>query len=218
MHLRIFREPPTLAIRSLLTVLGIKKMLPQIAIHCTHKTIFAHLDTAFNQTPNMKLHLIILASVFNLSSGFMAELKGPLTEEACTGQEYADFKNCVMMAAAADPNLAEFTDIEDEAFVNRGDDRKLSCYCCPSSGAPKGHWCYVMCGSRRRLLETAGMDSSNLRRDVQEADTAVVEDGAYTGNIEAILILEDITQCLEDVSTNHPCLGSTDTMTLTVTL
>jgi hypothetical protein len=43
----------------------------------------------------MKLHLLLLVSLFSLSSGFMAELKGPLTEEACTGLEYADFKRCV---------------------------------------------------------------------------------------------------------------------------
>jgi hypothetical protein len=75
----------------------------------------------------MKLHLILLlASVFNLSSGFRAEVKGPLGKETCTGDEYADFKNCVTQGVATDPNLAGLIDIEDGAIVNRGGERKLN--------------------------------------------------------------------------------------------
>jgi hypothetical protein len=165
----------------------------------------------------MKLHLILLlASVVNLSSGFMAEVKGSLGEEACTGDEYADFKECVMEGVAADPNLAGFVDVEDVAIVNRGGERRLNCAKCPES-APRGTWCFVMCGSngRRRLEE--GMDTNNLRR-VQEVDTAVFQGGAYTGNVEAISILKVMTTCLDDGFTHHPCLGTTDKMTMTVTL
>jgi hypothetical protein len=165
----------------------------------------------------MKLHLILLfASVFDLSSGFMAEVKGPLGEEECTGGEYADFKNCVKQGVAADPNLAGFIDIEDVAIVNRGGDRQLSCRGCPPDGAPRGTWCFTMCGSGRRLLEE-GTDTPNLRR-VQEADTAVFQGGAYTGNVEAISILKVMTTCLDDRFAHHPCLGTTDKMTMTVTL
>jgi hypothetical protein len=166
----------------------------------------------------MKLHLILLASVFNLSSGFRAEVTGVLGEETCTGGEYADFKECVMKGVAADPNLAGFVDTEDVSIVNRGGERRLSCAVCPA-GAPMGHYCVVVCGSTpmRRLEE--GTDTPNLRR-VQEADTAVFEgeSGTYTGNVEAISILEVMTKCLDDGFTHHPCLGTTDTMTMTVTL
>jgi hypothetical protein len=172
----------------------------------------------------MKLHLILLASVFNLSSGFMAELKGLLGQETCTGGEYADFKSCVIQGIATDPNLAGLIDFEDVAIVNRGGDRKLSCSGCPASGAPRGTWCFTMCGSRRRRLEE-GTDTPNLRRVLQEeVYTAVFQGGegvvagAYTGNVEAISILESMITCLDVGSMHHPCLGTSDTMTLTVTL
>jgi hypothetical protein len=167
----------------------------------------------------MKLQLTLLASVVSLSSGFMVELTGPLTEEACTGEEYAEFMHCATLGAAADPSLAGLTDLEWEAFVNRGGERQLSCKGCPSSGAPRGTYCFTMCGSNRRRGLEEGTDAPNLRR-VQEApyDVAVFDDGAYTGEDEVKQIAEAIMDCLGDVSTNHPCLGSTDTMTLTVTL
>jgi hypothetical protein len=165
----------------------------------------------------MKLHLLLLASVFSLSSGFMAELKGPLAgEEICIGNEYADFKTCINQGIATDINLAGIVDDEDIAIVTTaGDERKMSCSGCPS-GAPRGTWCFTMCGSRRRLLEE-GTGTPNLRR-VQESNTAVFEGGLYTGNAEAILILSYMTTCLDNGSTNHPCLGTSDTMKLTVTL
>jgi hypothetical protein len=165
----------------------------------------------------MQLHLLLLASVFNLSSGFMTEVKGPLGVEECTGYEYGDFKTCVTQGIAADPNLAGFIDVQDVAIVNRGGERQLSCNGCPRS-APRGTWCFTMCGStRRRRLEEEGADTPNLRR-VQEADTAVFQGGSYTGNAEAILILTAMTTCLDNGLMHHPCLGTSETMTLTVTL
>jgi hypothetical protein len=176
----------------------------------------------------MKLHLVLLlALVINLSNGLMAELKGPLGHETCTGDEYSEFKNCVMQGVTADPNLTgSFGDIEEAAFVRGGgDDRKLfncavcwemfNCAVCPS-GAPRGTFCFYWCGGRRRLDEVMG--TPNLRR-VQESDTAVFQGGDYTGNAEGIvLILETMTTCLDEGSAAFPCLGTTDTMTLTVTL
>ncbi len=170
----------------------------------------------------MKLHLILLlASVFNISSGFRAEVRGPLGEETCTGDEYADFKECVMQGVAADPNIAGFVDVEDVAIVNRGGERRLGfCDICPPAFA--GHFCFVWCGTKRGRGLEEGTDTPNLRRVQEEAvtDTAVFEGetGAYTGNVEAILILEAMTTCLDDGFMHHPCLGATDTMTMTVTL
>jgi hypothetical protein len=139
-----------------------------------------------------------------------------LGAETCTGDEYADFKECVMQGVAADPNLVGFVDTEDAAIMNRGGERKLMCHVCPAS-APIGTCCFTMCGStgRRQLEECTG--TPNLRR-VQEANTAVFEGGAYTGNIMAISILAAMTTCLDDGFAHHPCLGATDTMTMTVTL
>jgi hypothetical protein len=171
----------------------------------------------------MQLHLILLlASVFNLSSGFMAEVQGLLGKETCTGGEYADFSYCVTQGVAADPNLAGLIDVEDVAIVHRGGERKLNwCNGCQGiSNAPRGTFCFTVCGSGRgrRLEEGMDTDTPNLRRVQEEADTAVFQGGAYTGNAEAILILEVMTKCLDDGFTHHPCLGTTDTMTLTVTL
>jgi hypothetical protein len=171
----------------------------------------------------MKLHLILLASFLSLSSGFRAEVRGPLGEETCTGDEYADFKECVIQGVAADPNLAGFVDLEDVAIVNRGGERRLNCAVCPQAAMFRGHWCFTMCGStRRRRLEEEeeGTDTPKLRRVQEEVatDTAVFEGGAYTGNVEAILILEAMTTCLNDGFMYHPCLGASDTMTMTVTL
>jgi hypothetical protein len=162
----------------------------------------------------MKLHLLLLASIFNLSSGFMAELKGPLNNEtACTGGEFADFRQCV----TADESMADFVDYEDEAFVNRGGDgRRLSCKGCPTSGAPRGTWCYTMCGSQRRRLATDSMP--NFLRRVQEDDTATFADGEYTGNEDAKELAKGIIECFGGLLPNHPCLGDTVHMESTVTL
>jgi hypothetical protein len=156
----------------------------------------------------MKLHLLFLASLFHLSSGFMAELTGPLTGEVCTGTEYADFRTCVV----ADPSLPVFKETEEEAVVKQGGLRRLQSYCsaCPG-GSPLGSFCFHYCG-RRRLSEE-GTDTPDLRR---LEDYATFSGGVYTGTGTALEIATDIIECLGDVSTNHPCLGST--MTLTVTM
>jgi hypothetical protein len=167
----------------------------------------------------MKLHLVLLASVFNLSSGFMAELKGPLAkDEACTGAEYADFKKCVEMGAATDSNLAGVAiDLEDEAFVNRGGERHMNMCAGCRGNEPRGTFCFTMCNGNGRRLE-AGTDTPNVRRAQKEV-SGVFTGGIYIGgNDETNLILKTITECLEDLSSNHPCLGSINTMTLTVTL
>jgi hypothetical protein len=147
----------------------------------------------------------------------MAELRGPLTGEVCTGEEYADFKHCVTMGAEADPNLpSHFTELEEEAFTNHaGGHRQLYSPCggC-RSGAPKGTFCYTYCGTGRRRLEEV-TDTPDLRR-LEEDNVAVFQDGSYIGNDDAKQVAELIMECLGDVSTSHPCLGSTDTMTLIV--
>jgi hypothetical protein len=164
----------------------------------------------------MKLHLALFALVFNLSSGFRVEVRGPLGEETCTGDEYADFKECVMQGVAADPNIAGFVDVEDVAIVNREGERRLNCAVCPES-APRGTWCFTMCGSTRGRRLESGTDTPNLR-GVQKEESAVFAGGRYTGNDEAKLILQAITECMEGVSMKDRCLGTIDTMTLTVTL
>jgi hypothetical protein len=171
---------------------------------------------------NMKLHLLLLASLCNLSSGIMVELKGKLAEEACTGEEYADFKYCVKQSSALDPFLTQWTDFEDEAFVHRdhGDERQLGwCDGCPY-GAPRGTFCFTVCGGGRRRLEEA-TDKPNLRRVqelTQEYKRAEFEGGNYTGNGDAKQIAREIIECLAEDSTHHPCLGSADKMKLKVTL
>jgi hypothetical protein len=189
---------------------------PQNSFHSILTQITTYLFTS-----RMKLHLLLLASLLNLSSGIMVELKGTLAEEACTGEEYADFKYCVKQSAALDPFLPQWTDFEDEAFVHRdhGDDRQLGwCDGCPYE-APRGTFCFTVCGGRRRLEEAA--DTPNLRRVqelTEEHKHAEFGDGSYTGNGEAKEIAREIIECLVEDSTHHPCLGSADKMKLKVTL
>jgi hypothetical protein len=166
----------------------------------------------------MKLHLILLASLFHLSSGFEVELKGPMNEEACTttGKEYADFKHCVKLGVALsrNPSLEVLTGLNGDAFMHRKGDRQLQSYCagCPG-GSPRGSFCFTYCGMRRRLDEDT--DKSNLRR-VQQADSVLFKGGAYTpANGEAQHIAQVIIECLVD---DYPCLGNPVDMTLTVTV
>jgi hypothetical protein len=165
----------------------------------------------------MKLHLLLLASLFHLSSGFMVELKGTLNTETCTGSEYIDFKSCVTMGVAADPNLEDLTDPVGDGLMNFGVDRKLQTvnYCNRCSGnEPRGTYCFTMCNQNRRL-EEKGTDTSNLRR-VEEGDSAEFKDGVYTPpNGEAQQLAEHIIECLSD---EYACLGNPVDMTLTVTL
>jgi hypothetical protein len=162
----------------------------------------------------MKLHLILLASLFNLSGGFMVELKGWLNVEACTGIEFSDFKSCIMVGVAADPRLQVLTDLNGDAVF--GGERRLQNYCSLCNGdEPLGSYCFTVCNNNRRLLKK-GTDTSNLRR-VQEADSvAVFKDGAYTpANGEAQQIAQAIVECLVD---DYLCLGNPLNFTLTVTL
>jgi hypothetical protein len=170
----------------------------------------------------MKLHLILLtSSLFNLSSGlFTVELTGPLTEEPCTGEEYADFKHCVMLGAEADPSIDVLTDVEENSSVNLGGVRHLGNACTPCTGRePRGTFCFTYCPDPgRRLQEKGSMDHTpNLRRGLQKPDSvsALFKGGTSTGNDEAKEIGDAIMACLGD---NHPCLGSTVDMTMTVTL
>jgi hypothetical protein len=158
----------------------------------------------------MKLHLLLLASLFSLTSGFMAELRGSLTDEVCSDVEYDVFENCVMMATEADLNLPP---LEDTSFmIDIGEQRRLQstnhCGAC-RGGAPKGHFCMYFCGRRRRLLWEV-TDTPDLSRLQEDDDIAVFNDGDYVGNPEAIQVAKDVMQCFENLSTNHPCLGSTD--------
>ena len=164
----------------------------------------------------MKLHLFLLASLFPLSNGFTAKLKGKLTEEPCSGEEYPDFERCVMLGVAADPSLVAdhvLTDhFEGAAFMNSGGVRKLQqknpCSACTGE-EPRGTFCFTKCNPRRRLSKD----------DTDTPDVvAVFEDGAYKGNSEATDIAKVIIECLGVASTNDPCLPDTVDMTLTVTL
>jgi hypothetical protein len=172
----------------------------------------------------MKLHLLLLASVslFNLSSGFMAELRGPVTAEECTGDEYAGFQHCAMLGAEVDPSLVVLSEIEEEALVNHRDSRwQLSCSGCLDR-APTDTFCYTFCASdgRRLALEQGVLLDTppNLRRVMVEDNIAIFENGYYIGGDDARDIAEDIIACLGDVLTHHPCLGTINTMSLIVTV
>jgi hypothetical protein len=168
---------------------------------------------------NMKLPLLLLVSMlFHLSNGFMAELTGKLSNETtCTGNEFADFKQCAKQGATSDPNLPEEYEIEEKAYVTQyGSGRQLGvCGGCPLV-APRGTFCYTWCGrgSARRLLEDESTDTPSSRR--LNDNVAVYNQGVYTGGVEAVAIAEVIIGCFQNVSSSHPCLGSTADMTLTV--
>jgi hypothetical protein len=166
----------------------------------------------------MKLHLLLLALLVDLSSGFMTELRGRLAEVACTGEEEDEFISCATKGAAADPIFSEdFSKLEEEAFMNDGSEgRKLqNCDVCPDN-APRGTWCFTMCG-RRRLEEVT--DTPHLRRLVQQDEfTAGFSGGELTGNGKAKQVAKIIIECMADAAARNPCLGSTNDMTLIVTL
>jgi hypothetical protein len=156
----------------------------------------------------MKLSLIIFASLLNLAmGGFMAELTGSLTEELCTGAEYADFKKCL-------PD--NVVDEEDEARVNRGGDRKLG-WCSGCVGYyPRGTFCFTVCGRFSRRLE----EGTNLRhlQGLAGSGTAEYKDGDYIGTGDALKYAEGIIDCLKNHTATHPCLGDTANMNLVVTV
>jgi hypothetical protein len=160
----------------------------------------------------MKLHLVLLASLFHLSNGFEVVLTGQYTEEPCSGGEKTDVEHCVMQGITSDPSLADaWADhVEGGGFMNSGGLRKLQaspCGGCPDDPQP-GSFCLVYCDGRRRHLSEDGTD-----------DVAVFVDGAYKGNSKAADIAKAIIECLGNVSsTNDLCLPDTANMALTVTL
>jgi hypothetical protein len=167
---------------------------------------------------NLHLHLLILASLFHLSSGIhMVELTGPLTDgEECTGNEYAEFRSCAVAG------FVEFgitiSGGEDEAFMNHGPhDRDLqnnNCSGC-TGGAPRGTFCFTVCGGRRRLEK--GTEKTGLRH--LQASAKIVN-GAFTsgeGTVAGVIAYATLT-CFDTHSAEDPCLGSINDMELTVTL
>jgi hypothetical protein len=107
----------------------------------------------------MKLSLLLLASLLNLArGGFMAELTGSLApDQECDGKEYADFKQCLPDNVADD---------EEEAIFSPGGIRALqkNTYWCRGcrGGAPRGTFCFTVCGGRRRRRRRLA-EGTNLR-------------------------------------------------------
>jgi hypothetical protein len=155
----------------------------------------------------MKLHLIILACLLNLTKGqFMAELKGSLTAVPCTGEEFADFKQCLPANVAGD---------QEEAIFISGGERKLQttgwCRGCRFDYAyPKGSFCFTFCGTGRRLEEGTGL------RHLQDGSDAEYTAGEYSGTGMALAYAKEMIECLGTLSAHHPCLGDTANMTLAV--
>jgi hypothetical protein len=146
----------------------------------------------------------------------MAELKGPLTQEVCTGTEYADFKACVQEGYLATTGEVLSGGI-DESFMNHGD--RVLGYC-PSSCTPQymfqGHYCFVMCTGRRRLEQ--GTEKTGLRR-LQTSDEAHFVNGALvSGGGEAEAIGNIFITCFATHSEKDPCIGGMDEMELTITM
>jgi hypothetical protein len=152
----------------------------------------------------MKLHLILLASLINLAmGGFMVELTGSLAADPCTGGEYADFKHCLPA------NVAE--DDQEEALFSRGGERALGwCSGC-RGGAPRGTFCFTVCGGRRRLEE-----GTTLRK-LEDSTEAECNGGACTGTGRALGYANIIINCLDVLSATHLCLGDATDMMLVVT-
>jgi hypothetical protein len=165
----------------------------------------------------MKLLLLIFASLFHLSSGFMAELVGPLTLEECTGTEYAEFKSCVV--AGFEEAGQAISGGEDEAFINHGRVRDLQggrnyCSGC-TGGAPRGTFCFTVCGGRRRLEQ--GTEKTGGLRRLQTSEVHFVNGELVSGGGEAAIIGNAILACFATHSAADPCIGSMDAMELTVT-
>jgi hypothetical protein len=154
----------------------------------------------------MKLSLILLASLLSLvRGGFMAELTGSLTSEPCTGDEYADFKQCLP---------ANLADEEEAALLSHGDERKLGwCSGCRGLEYPRGTFCFTVCGRfHRRLEEGTGL------RHLQASNEAEYNAGTYTGTGPALDYATEIINCLGTVSASHLCLGDAADMKLIVTV
>jgi hypothetical protein len=128
----------------------------------------------------MKLSLILLASLLNLArGGFMAEITGPLTG-SCGGAEYNDFKKCL----PAEVNYDGDKEVSLFSFEGNRALQKNTYWCrgC-KGGAPRGTFCFTVCGkrSRRRLAE-----GTNLRHlQVQPIDLGTCEDFAVMASSTA---------------------------------
>jgi hypothetical protein len=154
----------------------------------------------------MRFHLLLSVSLFHLSRGFMAELSGPIHEETCTGEEYADFQFCALQGAAADSSIPELHQLEQVALVTHHGRHLGICGGC-RGGAPRGTFCFTWCGRGRRLLQEGTGDVDN---------TAIYTGGEFIGNGAAVEVAEAIIECLEGISTTHACLGAIETLTLMV--
>jgi uncharacterized membrane protein len=120
----------------------------------------------------MKLHLILLALLFSLSSGeSMAELTGHLTEVQCTCDEYDDLKICLS------------ANVADE--VGNGGKRALDTgWCSTCSGSyPKGHFCY------QPSTERTEDDVEDLELSAEE-DYAAADNDATKGHVDISAELE----------------------------
>jgi hypothetical protein len=160
----------------------------------------------------MKLHLLILASLFHLSSGYMTELTGPLAAGAeCSGAEYADFKACAVQGFAEEAG-EDVSGGEDEAFINHGV-RGLQWNICSgcTGGAPVGSFCFTVCGGRRRLAEKRGLRRLESEATFVNGTLTSGEEGTDAANIGNSILV-----CFQSESADHPCLPSTDEMTLKV--
>ncbi len=133
----------------------------------------------------------------------MAELPGSLTEVPCTGEEYADFKQCLP---------ANVVDEQEVAIFSNGGERKLGTGWCGGCVGTyfKGHFCFTVCGTGRRLEEGTGL------RHLQDGSAAEYNAGEYSGTGVALGYATEIIECLTALSAHHLCLGNAADMTLAV--
>jgi hypothetical protein len=106
---------------------------------------------------------------------------------------------------------------EEEAFINHGRDRDLWNWCSGcTGGAPRGTFCFTVCGGRRRLEQ--GTEKTGLRHLQSTTGGATMVNGYFTSGegTDAGAIASAILDCLSIHSAENPCLGSTDAMTLNV--
>jgi hypothetical protein len=90
--------------------------------------------------------LLLLHSAYSLSSGFLAELRGPCTEETCTVEEFAEeaayYNSCAAATlgaeSEADPTLPGRAELEQKAIVKCGGEEQQCCGGRTRSGVPRG--------------------------------------------------------------------------------
>lgn len=157
------------------------------------------------------MHLLLLAILATLSSGFDFEAKvtGTRGPEECAGDEYDGFKKCVATAMEEEAAV-RLTDHSpfDKTTLRGGGERKLNNYC---SGCPpdphQGSFCLVYCGSggRRRLL------SLEVLPQIRLTDVQVI-----TGKLASIKART--MALLKKEAAAHPCLGSPEDFDLDITV